>query len=238
MKNVVKHIRIDPVGELCITKNIRSRRIRLRVGPDGKVLLSMPPAGSEQKALDFVRAKSDWILKQQSAVKAGLTVFEPAGCFRTRFHALQVIRDGRAKVSARVEDGLIRIGIPRECDCKLPGIQQFIRDVIVKVMQQEARVYLPVRLTELSVQHGFCFGKVVVKQVKTRWGSCSQQNNINLNLHLMRLPSRLTDYVLLHELVHTVEKNHGPGFWQLLGKICPGARELDRQLKGYRVDVF
>jgi hypothetical protein len=54
----------------------------------------------------------------------------------------------------------------------------------------------------------------------------------------MRLPDRLTDYVLLHELAHVAEKNHGPRFWHLLEQICPGARKLDKELKQYHVDIF
>jgi hypothetical protein len=90
----------------------------------------------------------------------------------------------------------------------------------------------------LADKHRFQYEKVFVKHVKSRWGSCSSTNNINLNLHLMRLPDRLIDYILLHELAHTVEKNHSKNFWQLLEKVCPGSKMLDKELNNYRVDVF
>ena len=54
----------------------------------------------------------------------------------------------------------------------------------------------------------------------------------------MRLPEHLRDYVILHELAHTVEKNHGPGFWNLLDQISGDARGLDREMKKYRIDIF
>jgi predicted metal-dependent hydrolase len=63
-------------------------------------------------------------------------------------------------------------------------------------------------------------------------------NNINLSLHLMRLPEALCDYVILHELAHTVEKNHGPRFWALLDKISGDARGLDNQLKNFKIAIF
>lgn len=233
-----KYYQVEPVGPVLITKSNRSRRIRLRVNPDGKVLISMPSLGSEQKALDFVRAKADWILKQQQDIKAGLTIFDSVSCFKTKFHLLKIIRVEHSKVSAMVGQGIIQVNIPRKYDCRHPDIQKFVRLVIVQVMRQEAKVYLPSRLNELAKKYDLRFENVYVKHVKSRWGSCSSANNINLNLHLMRLPDRLTDYVLLHELAHTVEKNHGPGFWRLMEKICPGARMLNKELKRYHVDIF
>jgi len=233
-----KYYHVEPVGPVLITKNNRSRRIHLKVNHDGKVLISMPFLGSEQKALDFVRAKADWILQQQQNVKAGLTIFDPNTSFKTKFHLLKIVRVEHAKVSAMAGQGIVQVNIPRNCDCERSDIQQFIRSVMVQVMRQEARVYLPARLKELSGIHGMRYENIHVKHVKSRWGSCSQSNNINLNLHVMRLPDHLIDYVLLHELAHTVEKNHEPGFWLLMEKICPGARKLNQELRRYHVGIF
>lgn len=229
---------VEPVGPVLIKKNSRSRRIRLRVSPDGKVQITMPSFGSEQKALDFVKSKSDWILKQQQDIKAGLTIFTPETCFKTKFHSLKIIRVEHPKVSAMVGNGIVQINIPQKYDDQHPAVQQFIRRVIVQVMRQEAKVYLPGRISELARICHLRVENVHVKHVKSRWGSCSSANNINLNLHLMRLPDRLIDYVLFHELAHITEKNHGPRFWHLLEQVCPGARKLDKELKQYHVDVF
>ncbi|RYF82935.1 MAG: M48 family peptidase, partial [Chitinophagaceae bacterium] len=107
-----------------------------------------------------------------------------------------------------------------------------------EALRREAKEYLPLRLLQLAKTHGLQYNNVTIKNTRTRWGSCSSTNNINLSLHLMRLPDELCDYVLLHELAHTIEKNHGPGFWKLLDKISGDARGLDRQLKNYRISVF
>ena len=96
-----------------------------------------------------------------------------------------------------------------------------------------AKSYLSKRTDELSKKHGFKYNKVTIKNQKTRWGSCSGYNNISLNLQLTSLPSNLIDYVILHELVHTLIKNHSPLFWGSLDKYVGNARSLDKELKKY-----
>ncbi len=229
---------LEPIGAVQLLKNPRSRRIRLRVKPDGQVQVSMPAQASEQRALEFVKSKVDWILKQQQDIKAGLTIFSPEACYKTKFHALKIVQTEQHKVSGMVGKGVLQINIPKAESHQRPEIQQFIRRALVQVMRHEAKAYLPRRLAELAQQNGLQFKNVAIKHVKSRWGSCSSENNINLNLHLMRLPDPLIDYVLLHELAHTIEKNHGPGFWRLLERICPGARKLDKDLNHFHVDIY
>jgi hypothetical protein len=98
---------------------------------------------------------------------------------------------------------------------------------------------LPPKVRTFARQYNFKINKVFIKNMKSRWGSCSAVNNINLNLHLMRLPEHLIDYVVLHELCHTVEKNHGPGFWNLLNKLTEGrAKKLAAEMRQYRTTLY
>lgn len=108
--------------------------------------------------------------------------------------------------------------------------------IIEKELRKKAKFYLPARTSELAQQHGLSYNKVRIKNTRSRWGSCSSENNINLCIHLMRLPQELIDYVILHELAHTVEKNHSEKFWALLSKLLNAdARIIDRQLKKYKI---
>jgi predicted metal-dependent hydrolase len=91
------------------------------------------------------------------------------------------------------------------------------------------------RLNFLSQKHGFNYSRVFIKNQKTRWGSCSGKNNINLNINLIRLPDELIDYTILHELVHTRVKNHGRRFWDQMDKLVGDAKKLDSKLSEYRV---
>lgn len=91
------------------------------------------------------------------------------------------------------------------------------------------------RVEELARKHGFSYNRLKVRRMSTRWGSCSLKNNINLNTQVLRLPEALQEYVILHELVHTVHKNHSPSFWSTLSQTCgvENAKELNRQLKRF-----
>ncbi|MDA8163609.1 MAG: DUF45 domain-containing protein [Desulfobacteraceae bacterium] len=101
-----------------------------------------------------------------------------------------------------------------------------------------ARERIESRLADLAVRHGFRFGRVSVRCQKSRWGSCSARNDISLNRKLLALPPELMDFVLLHELVHTRIKNHGPEFWAELERVAGSAREKAARLRGYHLAVL
>jgi len=103
------------------------------------------------------------------------------------------------------------------------------------VPKPKAKQILKKRLRELANEHGFEYKKVFVKNQKTRWGSCSDRNNINLNINLVSLSQDLIDYVLLHELLHTRIKSHCKEFWAQLDKYVAGrARDIHKRLKRHR----
>lgn len=84
-----------------------------------------------------------------------------------------------------------------------------------------AKQYLSVRLVQLAEQHGFAFNRLFIREQKTRWGSCSSRGNISLNWKLIKAPIAVSDYVLLHELVHTEIMNHSAAFWQRVEALEP-----------------
>jgi len=107
-----------------------------------------------------------------------------------------------------------------------------------KISRAKAREILKKRLAELAVEHGFEYNKVFVKNQKTRRGSCSESNNINLNVNILSLTDELQDYVLLHELLHTRIKNHSKKYWAELDKYVGGkAKTLDKRLRKHRLGL-
>ncbi|MDO9613330.1 MAG: SprT family zinc-dependent metalloprotease [Bacteroidota bacterium] len=233
-----KYINIEQVGQVSFTINERSRRIRLSVKSDGEIVVSMPPTALYRDAIRFVESKTEWLIKQQTKIQAGLTLFAPESCFKTRFHQLAITKGNTDRVYNRVGNGVIQIFIPEKINHEQPKVQEFIKKTLIDVMRWEAKIYLPKRLKELAEKHGFKYQDVSIKNTKTRWGSCSFTNNINLNLHLMRVPEHLIDYVLLHELTHTVQKNHSEKFWLLLEHCYPNARKADKEMNNFRTQTF
>jgi predicted metal-dependent hydrolase len=99
----------------------------------------------------------------------------------------------------------------------------------------EAKKKIVLRLNQLAKRHGFAYNTIVVRSLKSKWGSCSHENNISLNIKLIVLPEEMLDYVILHELVHTQIRNHGNGFWKELDRLVGKAKVLDLKLKRYDI---
>lgn len=89
----------------------------------------------------------------------------------------------------------------------------------VESMRRQAKAELPIRLKSLADRYGFLYNRVAIKHNSTNWGSCSAKGNINLNLNIVRLPSALRDYILLHELCHLRHHDHGQAFHLLLEHV-------------------
>jgi ribosomal protein S18 acetylase RimI-like enzyme len=90
----------------------------------------------------------------------------------------------------------------------------------------------------LAAKHCFSYGNVTIRATRSKWGCCTSQNNLSLSLFLMTLPTHLQEFVVLHELCHTVYHDHSDKFHTLLDKVTGGReKELNRQLKGIRKNI-
>lgn len=103
----------------------------------------------------------------------------------------------------------------------------------VVIDRVEARNTLTDRLCYLAKKHGFTYNKLTIRNQKTRWGSCSYRNNISLNMNLLLLPDELVDYVILHELVHTIIHDHSKRFWSELDKYVKNGKIMAKRLRLY-----
>jgi len=89
------------------------------------------------------------------------------------------------------------------------------------------------RLKYLAAEYGFTYNRVFIRNQKTRLGTCSNRNNIGLNIKASLLPEELLDYVILHELAHTRVKNHGRDFWTLMDKLVGNGKAKARSLREF-----
>ena len=100
-------------------------------------------------------------------------------------------------------------------------------------LRKKARKYFNLRLMELAREHGFRFTKLRLSSARTRWGSCSTNGTVSLNIALMTVPKHLQDYVILHELTHTEHMNHSANFWARVESTCPKYKACRKELKKY-----
>ena len=154
------------------------------------------------------------------------TVFNLDTKFQTRNHHLEIKVSDTGRLKSVLRNNKIAITIPQFNKIEDGEVQGEIRKAIECAWRKEAKEYLPDRVKSLAEKHKFNYKNVAIKNTKTRWGSSSFENNINLSLHLMRLPNHLIDYVILHELVHTKVKNHSRDFWQLLDVLSGNAKKI------------
>ena len=108
----------------------------------------------------------------------------------------------------------------------------------IEALRSEAKQVLPAMVARLAHENGFSYGRVTIRATRSKWGCCTSQNNLSLSLFLMTLPTHLQEFVVLHELCHTIHHNHSAAFHALLNKVTGGReKELNRQLKGVRKNL-
>lgn len=106
----------------------------------------------------------------------------------------------------------------------------------VEELRRAAKADLPGRIARLSEATGLKYEKLTIRASRTKWGSCSGRNHISLSLFLMALPEHLRDYVIVHELCHTVHHNHSPRFHALVDRLVGGREKaLNRELRAFTI---
>ena len=222
-----RQIDLPEFGKVLLTKRKGARSLRLSVDHNGQLRVSLPQWAPYQAGIDFAKAKSDWVLERQRLLKPNFYDGQAIG----KAHHLRLSADlSASKVTSRLKTTEAYVSFPAGLNPKSPEVQQAAQTVSQKALRSEAEQLLPQRLQQLASQHGFNYGSVRIRHLKSRWGSCSSKGDITLNLFLMQLSWRQIDYVLLHELVHTKVLRHVPPFWEEFGRHLPEARQLSREV--------
>lgn len=214
--------------EYTVRVSTKARRVRLVMKPDGLEVV-VPRGFSPRRIPGMLEERREWIERAARRVDAHRRRLEqdpprlPASIVLAAVGEEWLVeyrppRSGSARVTApRAREAagfrLVVSGDPRDFEeCK---------QALCRWLTRRAREELAPRLAELAREHGFSYGRISVRQQKTRWGSCSRQGTISLNAKLLLMPSAAADYVLLHELCHTVRMDHSPRFWALVGRHDP-----------------
>lgn len=231
-----KTYNIPSVGDILVCKHYKTRRLTIKLKPGVAPKVVIPVLMTFDMGFRFALEKQEWIKEHKVRLEQRQSkplVLNASEGFRTRFHIVFAAWHPHNSVTSRSDGNKITLFFPEGEALDSEKNQKIIKGFLLGLIRKEAKTYLPSRTKELALTHGFHINKVAVKNLKTRWGSCSSKNNINLNIHLMRLPVHLSDFIILHELCHTRHKNHGPQFHELLNRLYGDEKKLNKELKNY-----
>ncbi len=167
---------------------------------------------------------------------------------RRKSLGLQIKSDGRvyARVPERTSDEVIRyfiekhtawilrkrsrlVNVPQASVTRLP-------EVTSEAGKRQIRRLVTQRVAYYAGMMGVAYGRISMRNQRTRWGSCSSDGNLNFNCRLLFVPPELVDYVVVHELAHRRHMNHSPEFWQEVERYLPDYRERREKLRQYGIE--
>lgn len=222
----VKQVEIPGLGTVTLCKRRDSHSMRLSINAEGRLRVTMPTWLPYKVGEQFAASKAEWIRARRAPAKSLVHGQRVGKAHRLHFET----RPALARIGTRIRDNQVRISHPTHFDNQSNEVQKAARKACVRALRLEAEQLLPQRLQQLSQQTALEFNSVAIKQLKSRWGSCSNRQEITLNLFLMQLPWHLIDYVLVHELTHTKVMQHGPPFWQEMLHHLPNAKALRKEI--------
>ena len=217
---------------MIISQIIRSNRktLSLSINENADLVVRAPHRVSDDEIQKFISEKSVWINNKQRLIKAQLED-------NLNQHSNKCLYLG-SLYPLKIDNNSIE---PISFNGQMFTITNVNRERISLSLKSWYKkrfieVALP-RLSYFSDKHNLKVNQVRVKEQKTLWGSCSSKNNINLNYLLIMAPMKVIDYVIVHELVHTIHKNHSSKFWQKVETIMPNYKDARKWLKenGYRL---
>lgn len=224
-----KSVQVEGIGTLVLHKRANARSIRLSISQDGVPRVTLPSWVPYHAGVVFAQSKKQWIIDQiepQVVLTDGFRV--------GKAHHIVFEAGSGASVSSRLTGTQVRILLPTGVSWRSDTAQAAARTAAIRGLKKEARQLLPNRLATLADQFGYSFNSVSIKQLKGRWGSCTDKADITLNCYLMKLPWELIDYVLLHELAHTSIMAHGHIFWAEMAEHSPNLARLRKEIKTHK----
>jgi predicted metal-dependent hydrolase len=207
-------------------RHARARNYVLRLHWNKTVVVTMPRHGSKKFAQEFVKSRKAWLERQWKVLegrKIPPHVLKPGMeiLFRGRPVTLDVVKKQQSEW--QVSFGTQEFAVP--------AAEQNLRPYVEAQMFQVAEEELTERVEILAREHGARVARVVIRNQKSRWGSCSYNGTISLNWRLVQLPSQVRDYIIVHELMHLRELNHSQRFWNHVERACPNYRAAEDWLK-------
>lgn len=199
----------NPPIDIVLRRSPIARRISLRVsGLDGRVTLTLPRRGTEAEAMGFAREKEGWIRSQLARHPEIATVeFGALLPIEGRLHRIEQGR-GRAP---QVADGVLFLPATEAPGAKTEAF-----------LKQLARTRLAAASDRHAAVLGRSYGRLTLRDTRSRWGSCSSVGDLMYSWRLILAPPEVLDYVAAHEVAHLARMDHSPAFWAEVARLLPG----------------
>lgn len=217
-------------------RKTRRKTIGISIDMKGEVRVSAPVGVSEKQICEAVQKKAGWIAKKvNEAIEMNSNVVLKEFVSGEKFsylgkdYTLEVLEKDSGKAEVRMKDDSVFVYITRGYSGE--SRKQAVKEALIKWYRQRFSEVVSQRMEKYSLQLQVAPRRVVIKDQKTRWGSCSQKGNINLNWRLIMAPLPVIDYVIVHELCHLKVMNHSKSFWKLVESILPDCHDNRRWLK-------
>lgn len=203
---------------LRLRRNASARRLILRTEsrPDGAagVVVTLPRGVPEAEAIAWAGTQQRWIERHLEKLPDRVPFTEGAVIpFRGVDHVIRHRPDARRGVWAA--DGEICVS----------GRPEHMARRVADWLKRQARETITERVAETAARIDASYGRIAIRDTKSRWGSCAAGGNLNFSWRLVLTPAFVFDYVVAHEVAHLKEHNHGPDFWHLVEQLTP---ETDR----------
>jgi hypothetical protein len=203
----------------------RARNYVLRLHTNRTVMVTIPRNGTKKFAREFVSSRKSWLEKQWRILEKRNV---PPQILRPGMEILLYGQPVTLEIGPSEGKWELRVGSERAL---LHNPWGNLRPVLEQHLRGVARCCLTRRAHELAERHASKIQRVVVRNQRSRWGSCSYNGTISLNWRLIQLPEHVRDYIIVHELMHLRELNHSPRFWAEVAKACPDYRSAEEWLK-------
>ena len=214
----------------------KRKTIGIIVDKNGEVKVHAPFCVSEKQVCEAVKKKADWIIKKVNEVternlnvECRQFVSGEKFLYLGKEYTLEIVEKDSGQVEVLMQEDTMAVYISQRMSEE--SRKQAIKEALVKWYRQRFAEVVKDRIKKYSLQLKVAPCKVVIKDQKTRWGSCSKKGNINLNWRLIMAPIDIIDYVVVHELCHLKVMNHSKDFWNLVESILPNYHESRKWLK-------
>ncbi len=209
-----------------IIKKKGLKRLRIKISGDGKMEVFLPWFLPKSAAQNFLLQKANWIEKNFNLLNKKINDYFYLG---TKTKIVEKINSDYLSIYYYFQNNIFYI--------LHNGKTKVSKHLVYHAwLRTEAKKYITKETERIASENGFTYNKISIKDMTSRWGSCSAKKNLSFNLKLMYFKPKIIEYVIVHELCHLKEMNHSKNFWLLVENIIPNYKIYRKQLKNFQLN--